>query len=132
MALDRRFTSVFALAFALELMVVVLGTPAAAQTYSVLHYFTGGSDGGSPQAGVTVGSPGTLYGTTEYGGTTGGGVVFQLKERLSSWTLNPLYEFAEGTQDGYFPVAGVVIGPNGALYGTTPSGGTAGGYGNGV
>jgi len=44
---------------------------------TVLHSFTGGTDGASPQA-VIQGADGNLYGTTLIGGTYGSGVVFKL------------------------------------------------------
>ncbi len=93
-----------------------------AQTFSVLHYFTGGADGAGPDAGVTVGSSGVLYGTAQVGGTHSNGTVFKLSKVSSSWVLSPLYEFTGGS-DGSNPFGGVVIGPSGALYGTTPIGG---------
>lgn len=37
---------------------------------SVLHAFTGGTDGAEPEAGVTMDSSGNLYGTTQEGGTS--------------------------------------------------------------
>ena len=40
-----------------------------AQTYNVLYNFTGQSDGGNPQAGVTIDHAGNLYGTTFAGGS---------------------------------------------------------------
>jgi len=95
--------------------------------FRVLHSFTGGSDGANPNAGVTVGSSGILYGTTSGGGTGGignHGVVFKLTQRGSGWTLDPLYEFTGG-DDGAVPYASLVIGPNGGLYGTTYYGGSA-------
>ena len=46
--------------------------------FTVLHDFTGGSDGANPHAGVIFDSAGNLYGTTEYGGTRGLGVVYEL------------------------------------------------------
>lgn len=102
----------------------VVAVPAVqAQTFQVLHAFTG-ADGAHPYAGVTVGGPGTLYGTTPDGGTQGYGVVFKLAQRGSGWTFEPLYKFAGG-QDGDVPTGGVAIGPNGALYGTTYLGGSA-------
>ena len=113
-------------AFALALLGVLtmLATaPGLAQTFTVLHTFTGGADGASPN-GVTVGGPGTLYGTTYVGGTHQKGVVFKLAQRGSGWTLSPLYEFTDGS-DGGQPLAGVAVGPNGALYGTTHYGGSA-------
>jgi len=43
-----------------------------------LYTFTGGADGGFPQAGVIGDSTGHLYGTTANGGANAGGVVFEL------------------------------------------------------
>ncbi len=51
--------------------------PAGNET--VLHNFTGGADGVYPAAGVIRGPAGNLFGTTTYGGTKAGGVVFMLK-----------------------------------------------------
>jgi uncharacterized repeat protein (TIGR03803 family) len=45
--------------------------------YSVLHSFSG-SDGESPQAGLTLDGKGNLYGTTPSGGTYFYGVVFEI------------------------------------------------------
>ncbi len=101
--------------------VFLLALPAQAQTYSVLHYFTGGSDGGSPYSGVTVSPSGTLYGTTGGAGDAFGG-VFQMAKKGTGWTFDPLYTFLGG-RDGAYPYSGVVFGPNGALYGTTWAGG---------
>jgi len=47
--------------------------------YTVLYSFTGGSDGGTPEAPVLLDPSGNLYGTTSAGGTMGGGVVFKLE-----------------------------------------------------
>ncbi len=45
---------------------------------TVLHGFTGGTDGGYPYAGVIVDSAGNLYGTASSGGTANAGVVFKV------------------------------------------------------
>ncbi len=45
--------------------------------YTLLHTFVG-SDGAEPDANLTLGPDGKLYGTAATGGTFGGGVVFQL------------------------------------------------------
>ena len=45
--------------------------------YTLLHTFDG-SDGSQPDANLTLGPDGKLYGTTATGGANGGGVVFQL------------------------------------------------------
>jgi len=89
-------------------------------SYSVLHRFTGGSDGGTPCAGVIRDSAGNLYGTTLYGGANDGGVVYKIDTSDSETVL---YNFSEA--DGAYPVAGVIRDADGNLYGTTWAGGTA-------
>jgi len=46
-------------------------------TQNTLYDFTGGADGGTPEAGVILDSAGNLYGTTVKGGN-GGGTVFEI------------------------------------------------------
>jgi len=46
--------------------------------YTILHTFTG-SDGAQPDANMTFGPDGNLYGTTATGGTYGAGVVFEIQ-----------------------------------------------------
>ena len=129
-----RRPSAAALALAIVLGVTIIVTPAApAQTFNILHAFTGGQDGASPGAGLTMDRGGNFYGTTENGGVGGPdgyGTVFKFTRTGSGWALNPLYSFA-GNQDGASPGARVIIGPNGALYGTTSYGGGSGCGGNG-
>ena len=103
---------------------------AQAQTYNVIHSFTGGSDGGGP-LGVAIDRAGNLYGAASYGGSSSAGVIFKLKQSGSSWVLSPLYSFEAGT-DGFDPT-GVTIALDGTLYGTARSGGLGcSGYGCGV
>jgi len=111
----------------------------AAWTEATLHTFTGPpSDGAEPQAALAVGPGGALYGTTYYGGpgvcaTSGGiefgcGTVFQLTPPTVSsgtWAYAVIYNFTGADGDGALPVAGVVVGKNGAIYGTTSSAGSA-------
>lgn len=47
-------------------------------TYTTLHDFTGGSDGGSPASNVTFDANGNLYGTASGGGWSGQGVVWEI------------------------------------------------------
>jgi uncharacterized repeat protein (TIGR03803 family) len=105
-------------------LVLILGItqPAPAQTYTVIHHFSGGGDGANPYAGLTMDAAGNLYGTTLNGGAGYGG-VFKLKRSGSSFLLTPLYSFTGGN-DGANPVARVVFGSNGTLYGTAHAGGT--------
>jgi len=102
-----------------------------AQTYSVLHTFTGGNDGGHPGR-LTMDRQGNLYGSSllggydgaacQYGGSNGCGAVFELKHSAHGWLFAPLYTF-QGGADGSRP-GPVVFGPEGALYGTTMGGGS--------
>jgi len=119
------------------LFLLVTAITAQAQTYTVLHTFTGHGDGANPAAGLTMDRAGNFYGTSSYGGYSGGGcsyngcgVVYKLSYSGSGWTLTPLYTF-QGGNDGAIPNARVVFGPDGSLYGTTYAGGGTGACGAG-
>jgi uncharacterized repeat protein (TIGR03803 family) len=86
---------------------------------TTLHYFTGGSDGGFPQAGIVQGSDGNYYGTTSGGGTSGEGAIFVV---FPSGEFLPEYSFTGGL-GGSSPKATLVQGTDGNFYGTTYSGG---------
>lgn len=111
---------------------VILTSHSAAQdtspTLRTLYNFSGGSDGGSPLAGVVIGHDGVLFGTTQVGGTSNG-TVFSLTPPGSQggvWTETVLHNFAGAPTDGATPFeSSVAIGPGGVLYGTTESGGTS-------
>ena len=104
---------------------------ASGWVFSPLYSFLGDNDGASPQARVTVGPNGILYGTTFSGGGWNGGTVFSLrppaaacKTALCSWNESVLHSFAN-FQDGFSPGYGdVVFDPEGNLYGTTYQGGS--------
>jgi uncharacterized repeat protein (TIGR03803 family) len=98
--------------------------------FKVLYSFTGGADGGYPQAGLIRDTTGNLYGTTWNGGTKNGecgggacGVVFRLSPSGSETVL---YSFTGGA-DGANPSAGLVLDAAGNLYGTTYHGGAQSG-----
>jgi uncharacterized repeat protein (TIGR03803 family) len=101
-----------------------------AQTYSVLHSFTGEHDGSHPLSGLVMDRAGNLYGTTSTGGNMQGvcgevggcGTVFRLSLKNGGWIFTTLYAF-QGDYDGQTPQAPLTIGPDGALYGTTVYGG---------
>jgi uncharacterized repeat protein (TIGR03803 family) len=46
--------------------------------FTLLYNFTGSPDGDTPNGYLVVGDKGHLYGTTESGGTSGKGTVFEL------------------------------------------------------
>jgi uncharacterized repeat protein (TIGR03803 family) len=102
------------------------GPGGGAWTETVLHSFAGGNDGTYPYAGVVAGTGGVLYGTTNYGGAAGLGIVYELTPPIGqggAWTETVLHSFSGS--DGAYPYANVTIGANGKLYGTTELGGTS-------
>jgi uncharacterized repeat protein (TIGR03803 family) len=113
-----------AAAWVIAAVLIVCGTSSAlAQTFTVIHSFTGGADGNTPLAGLTLDRAGNLYGTTIVGGQFGNGVVFRVAKKNGQWTFLPIYSFRGGTSDGRYPSAAVTIGPDGSIYGTTALGG---------
>lgn len=114
------------IALALITVLAAAAPVAQAQTLSVLHSFSGYGDGAVPTAGLTIDQGGNFYGTTAIGGAAYGaagyGTVFKLTHAGSGWILSTLYAF-QGGDDGANPYAGVVFGPDGALYGTTSDSG---------
>jgi uncharacterized repeat protein (TIGR03803 family) len=95
----------------------------------VIYTFAGGDDGFGPFAGPVFGSDGSLYGTTNRGGSEtcsqSCGTVFQLKHINSRWKESVLHSFS-GENDGGAPYSGVILDSHGNLYGTTSAGGTIG------
>jgi uncharacterized repeat protein (TIGR03803 family) len=87
-----------------------------------LHVFTGGNDGGEPNAGLVLGAKGALFGIAEGGNGSGGGIVFRLAAtKTGQWGETVLYWFSN-TGFGA-PLAGVILDSSGDLYGTTQGGG---------
>jgi uncharacterized repeat protein (TIGR03803 family) len=102
---------------------------------TILHSFTGGSDGAAPYGGLIMDQAGNLYGTTYVGGDLnctlqgeqGCGVVFKLD---TSGKETVLHTFT-GKADGAFPIGGgngLIEDAAGNLYGTAAY---AGGFGGG-
>lgn len=103
--------------------------PGGLWTETVLHRFTGGADGLSPEGGLTLGANGVLYGTTYYGGSSGLGLgtVFELTPPSApggTWTESVIFSFTQPGR-GYYPTGSLVLGGNHALYGVTQNGGTS-------
>lgn len=128
---------------------LAFAVPSAAATYeqspaygggsaeSVVYRFQGGNDGADPEAGLIADKDGALYGTTVVGGgstacgsgggkPTGCGTVFKLSPTRagnSRYTERVLYRFQSGKRDGAYPTGELLADKDGALYGTTLSGG---------
>ena len=131
--ISRAAAAVLAIVVLFSLM-LILTQSAPAQTFTVLHNFTGGLDGRNPYAGLTMDAAGNLYGTTCGAvcatGESNAGTVFRLSKRGPSWLFIPLYTF-RGGNDGAGPAARVIVEPNGSLSGTTMYGGGSGCGGSG-
>lgn len=109
--------------------------PSRRGTYkeSVLYSFcpqASCEDGSNPRSTLILDASGAIYGTTLFGGSKNGGVVFKLTPSPSGYTESVLHEFTGA--DGRYPEAGVVADAGRALYGTTASGGRGCATGCGV
>lgn len=92
---------------------------------TVLHTFSG-EDGSESRSGLVFDNAGNLYGTTQSGGSSGQGTVFELARNPDgSWTESVLHSFTGG-KDGAQPYGGLIFDPAGNLYGTTFQGGAHG------
>jgi len=89
---------------------------------TVLYSFTGGADGSLPYTGLVMDAAGNLYGTTRFGGSSGGGTVFEVNPETQQETV--LHSFS-GQPDGAEPFSGLILDKSGNLYGATFAGGSA-------
>jgi uncharacterized repeat protein (TIGR03803 family) len=94
---------------------------------SVLYSFTGGTDGGGPTGLLLEPATGTVFGTTQYGGSHDDGTLFKLVSAGGSWTESVVYSFGSTPHDGRSPSSHPIEDPiTGTLYGTTSKGGEGG------
>ena len=75
--------------------------------FTPLYSFQGGSDGRSPEAPVAIGTDGSLYGTTVFGGTDNCGIVFNLRPGptrpvsvFAPWSETVLHNLGQSGSDG--------------------------------
>lgn len=99
-----------------------------AGAFRVLHFFTGPTwqapNGATPFGPLFQAGDGSLFGTTLLGGDEVRGTVFRLS---ASGSFTRLHSFdVESSGDGALPASPLVRGPDGAIYGTTYSGGVNG------
>jgi uncharacterized repeat protein (TIGR03803 family) len=106
------------------LLLTCASLPTQAQTYTVLHTFTGApNDGQWPFGTLVRDAAGNLYGTTQEGGSGmcgqfSCGTVFMVNK-----SGNEVGVFSFNGEDGGFPFAGLFRDTAGNLYGTTMEGG---------
>src|SRR5689334_17016872 len=103
------------------LAVCLAASSVHAVTLTALVSFNG-DNGWGPEADLIFSADGSLYGTTSGGGAIGYGTVFKLDP--STGTLTTLVSFDGANGSG--PLASLLFGADGNLYGTTFRGGTYG------
>lgn len=94
--------------------------------FTILRHFGQTFDGKYPLGRLFEGGDGFLYGTASEGGTNDYGMVFRVLRNGTGY--HHMYSFTAAGDDGQSPNAGVVQYSSelGAVYGTTPYGGTNG------
>src|SRR5581483_3629285 len=107
--------------FAAIILFCTISAFASAQTLTTLANFNGTNGSGSYSS-LAQGFDGNFYGTTERGGTSNGGTVFNV---TPSGTLTTIYEFCSeaNCSDGEYPRGGLAVGSDRNFYGTTQAGG---------
>jgi uncharacterized repeat protein (TIGR03803 family) len=95
--------------------------PASSQ-YKVKFNFDDTNNGSAPQSALIQGKDGKLYGTTEYGGASGDGIMFQYD--LSTSTFTKKFDFDDsGKSTGKYCIGAMVQATDGMLYGMGYNGG---------
>jgi uncharacterized repeat protein (TIGR03803 family) len=111
----RNLNFFFAAVFGLVLAVAM--PLAQAQTFHLLHEFTGGADGAFPKGTLVRDQAGNLYGTTNFGGPSSAGVVYKIDPTGAETVL-----FAFDGANGATPGSALILDQVGNLYGTANGG----------
>lgn len=112
-------STLFSASVVAVLTVAATSLSAQAQTFRVLYSFDNPPDAGFPTSTPVLDQAGNLYGTTVFNGLYFGGTVFRIDPEGNE---SVLFNFTGGA-DGALPYAGVIVGADGNLYGTTTQGG---------
>ena len=120
---SRTASSVLLAAALLASLAAWCGPSARAQdaVLTTLHSFAA-NEGASPYGGLTQGSDGNFYGTTEQGGSSGVGTVFKM---TPAGSVTVLHLFTG--DDGANPQTSLIQTTDGSFYGTTTFHGPGGG-----
>ena len=120
MSMDPGLVARASLKFAVALILVLtaISIASSAQTFTTFLNFDQ-TNGANPYGTLIQGTDGNFYGTSQFGGTIGYGNVFKI---TPEGVATSIYSFCrkQDCPDGYEPIAGLVQGANGNLYGTTP------------
>ena len=104
-------------------------------TFTLIHSFTGGTDGGNPASGVTLAPDGSAYGTSQTGGANSQGTAWKISATGVFTTLHafggtathlntPKHPHPQTeVEDGEGPSTDFFWGPEDMLWGTTLTGG---------
>jgi uncharacterized repeat protein (TIGR03803 family) len=98
-----------------------------ANTPTTLASFTF-SNGDAPRAGLLADAAGDLFGTTEFGGTSDDGTVFEITKTGGTYADSPTTLVSFNGSNGNQPLSGLIMDGAGDLFGTTALSG-AYGYG---
>ena len=82
-----------------------------------------GTDGQDPNAGLITDADGDLFGTTDSGGASSDGTVFEVNNDAGDFDNTPTTLASFSGVDGAHPDGGLVMDDNGDLFGTTREGG---------
>jgi uncharacterized repeat protein (TIGR03803 family) len=104
-------------AFCLISLVITIPGGLCAQTFEILHAFSG-PDGSYPTSRILEASDGSLYGVTSRGGPNDIGTIFRLDQ---AGLLSTMAFFSR--TNGYTPYTGLTAGSDGHFYGVASYGG---------
>jgi uncharacterized repeat protein (TIGR03803 family) len=93
-------------------------------SFNLLHSFSG-QDGSNPSGALVQAANGDLFGTTYEGGSRNAGTIFKISQE---GIFTSIHNFCSqgACADGLGPLAGLIAGADGDLYGTTYGGGAGG------
>lgn len=89
---------------------------------TILVSFTS-SKGANPYGGLIVDANGNLFGTTDHGGASGYGTVFEIAKTANGYASAPTTLVSFNSSNGASPRGSLIIDANGDLFGTTYLGG---------
>jgi uncharacterized repeat protein (TIGR03803 family) len=92
--------------------------PATGVLSTVFDFRTGHAAGYGP-AGTLLAHKGLLYGTCKFGGTGGRGTVWTYNPYDGAMSVVRAFDAPNTARHASYPLAGLTVGPDGALYGTT-------------
>jgi uncharacterized repeat protein (TIGR03803 family) len=99
--------------------------PGGSFTKDTVYRFRGGRDGDYPAARLWADASGNLFGSTEKGGLSDRGTIFESHPDSSSFITAVIYRF-DSRAGGATPEAPLIEDKSGVLYGTTAAGSSKG------